>query len=105
RAAEEPVDGDAGQAAGHDGIRDRVADEGGAAGLLAEGLLARVGGGLLPVEAQLVDHGGAEDARPARHPAVGLDGLVAEGGGPGAVEDASEGAGDVPLAVRVDVAP
>jgi hypothetical protein len=104
RALEEGVDLDPGEAARDQRVGDAARDDGGARHGRAEGLLDRVRGSLLPVEAQLVDDRRAEDARPAQHHAVALDRLVAEGRRPRPVEDAPEGAGDVALAVRVDVA-
>jgi hypothetical protein len=100
RALEERVDLDSGEAARDQRIGDGPRDDGGARHGLAERLLDRVRGGLLPVQAQLVDDRRAEDACPAEHHAVALDRLVAEGRRPRPVEDAPEGAGDVALAVQ-----
>ena len=57
-----------------------------------------------PREAELVDHRRRQDLGPAADERVGLDRLVAERRRAGAVDDAAERAGDLAIAVRIDVA-
>ena len=102
--AEVAVDRDAWQASGDDRIGDRARDRRGARRLDAERLLHGVGFRARVRQPELVDHRGRQDAGPPADDRVGLDGLVAERRRPGAVHDAAEGAGDLALAVRIDVA-